>query len=162
MSKITYPKIDIDTIRDFLQDFPQLNILRDNIEQFSDDLIEITIPMVVQEAITKKPAIKGAINKIPNVVWIYGIIAKLLQSEAFIQLRNSITVSDNNNPGTQLFGKQGEYLQISNMFQQQFELMLDSIARKMWYEGLWGSTPSKSYEVETGLLINNLGQFFYD
>jgi len=150
---LNYPKIDIDKIREFLQDYPALNILKDNIEQFKDELIETTIPMVVQEAITKKPAIKGYISKIPEVVWMYGIIAKLLQSESFVQLRNSISVADNNTPGAQLFGKHGDYLQVSNMFQQQFEMMLDNLAKKLWYEGLWGSTSSNSIDVELGGLL---------
>ena len=157
MSSLNYPVIEIDTIRDFLQDFPALNILKDNMEQFSDDLIEITIPMVVQEAVTKKPAIKGSINKIPQAVWINGIIAKLLQSESFLQLRNQIQVADNNNPGTGLYGKQGGYLQMSNMFQQQFESMLDNVAKTLYYNGLWGGVESNSQDIELGgqLLVPN-------
>jgi len=159
MSKITYPEIDTDTIREFLQDFPNLNLLADNMEQFSDDLIDVTIPMVVQEAITKKPALRGYIQKIPKVVWIHGIVSKLLQSEAFIQLRNEISVADNNNPGTQLYGKQGSYLQMSNMFQQQFEMMLDNLAKTLWYRGLWGHVESNSQDIEMGGLLLNTGSW---
>jgi len=145
---MTYPKIDIDQVRDFLQDYPSLNILKDNIEQFSDELIEITIPMVVNEAVTLKPAIKSIVDKIPSVVWIYGIVSKLLESESFIQIRNQITVGDNNNAGTSVFGKQSDYLQMANMFKVQFEKMLDMTAKRLWYEGLWGSVDSNSSDVE--------------
>ena len=164
MEKIKYPNIDTDKIREFLQDFPNLNLLQDNIEQFSDDLIDVTIPMVVQEAVTKKPALKGIIQKIPENVWIHGIISKLLQSESFIQLRNSISVADNNNPGTQLYGKEQSYLQIANMFQQQFEMMLDNIAKTLWYNGLWGKVSSNSQDIEFGGLMNYFpnGGFFLD
>jgi hypothetical protein len=161
MSKIKYPDIDIDNIREFLQDFPSLNILKDNTEQFSDELIETTIPMVVQEAITKKPSLRSHITKIANVVWMYGIVSKLLQSESFLQLRNSISVADNNNPGTQLFGKESSYIQMSNMFQQQFEIMLDNEAKKLWYGGLWGGAPSHSMDVEGGELFMDSVGFNY-
>jgi len=145
---MTYPKIDIDQVRDFLQDYPALNILKDNLEQFSDELIETVIPMVVNEAITLKPSISTAVDRIPPVVWIYGIISKLLQSESFVQIRNQITVGDNNNAGTSIFGKQNEYLQIANMFQTHFEKMIDMAAKKLWYDGLWGSVDSNSSDVE--------------
>ena len=145
---MTYPTIDIDQIREFLQDYPALNILKDNMEQFSDELIETVIPMVVNEAVTLKPSLTTVVDKIPPVVWIHGIVAKLLQSESFVQLRNQITVGDNNNPGTSIFGKQGDYIQIANMFQQQFERLLDMAAKKVWYDGLWGSVDSNSADIE--------------
>jgi len=143
-----YPRIDIDQVRDFLQDYPALNILKDNLEQFSDELIETVIPMVVNEAIVLKPSLKTVVHKIPSVVWIYGIVSKLLQSESFVQIRNQITVGDNNNAGTSLFGKQNEYLQMASMFQAQFEKMIDMVAKKAWYQGLWGSVDSNALDVE--------------
>ena len=139
--------IDIDEVKEFIQDKPDLNLLYDNIEQFSDDLYDAILPMVEDEIISQYPALNGV--KIRKAIVIFLIIANLMDSEAFVQLRNQVSVADNNNNGTSLYGKQGGYLQLAQIYRQRANVMLSAMAKSAYYHGCWGSVNSNSSDIET-------------
>jgi len=141
-------KIDFDMLREFLKDKPQLNFLNDNLEQFPEDTMETLIPLVLDDIKIFAPALAPYIDRIPPGLIMYGLVAKLLQSEMFLQLRNKIAVGDNNNSGTSIFGKEQEYAQLANMFENQFQRGLNQLAKSVYYNSMWGSVASNSADIE--------------
>ena len=146
-------KIDLETVRDFLRDYPSLNLLNDNLEQFSEDVMESLMSMVISDIKVYFPALSGAITEIPPSVLIYGLVSKLLQSEAFLQLRNKVAVTDNNNAATSIFGKEQEYNMMASMFDKQFKDGLEAIAKSRFYRTCWGGVSSSSDDIETKAIL---------
>jgi len=139
--------VDIDDIKEFIQDKPELNFLNDNMEQFRDDLYDVILPMVEDEILTQYPSLSG--RKIRKSIIMFLIIANLMGSEAFIQVRNQVSVADTNNNGTSLYGKQGEYLQLEQMYRQRANLMLNAMVKSSFYNECWGSVYSNASDMES-------------
>jgi len=139
--------VDIDDIKEFIQDKPELNFLNDNMEQFRDDLYDVILPMVEDEILTQYPSLSG--RKIRKSIIMFLVIANLMGSEAFIQVRNQVSVADTNNNGTSLYGKQGEYLQLEQIYRQRANLMLNAMAKSSFYNECWGSVRSNSSDMES-------------
>ena len=146
--------IDFDKLRDYLRDYPEVNFLLNNEEQFPEDLMESMLSFVVSDVKATTPALSNMINKIPMSVMIDGLIARLMNSEAFVQLRNQVQVSDNNISSTSIYGKQGSYLQLAQLYQQKFQQGLSQIAKQNFYNNCWDQDiSSNSQEIEFGALF---------
>lgn len=141
--------LDPDKIKEYIKDKPELNILYDNMDQFSDDLMDIVIPMTYQEAAVLAPAVARDKNKVPEVIIVHGVIARLLESESFLELRNQLQYQDNNMSSMPLSSKQGQYTQLSQMMRSYFTQLLSAWATAEFYNSGWGFTTSNSYDSDT-------------
>jgi hypothetical protein len=135
--------IDIDSIKEYLQDHPDKNILLDFAAQFEDDLIDIIIPMVYDEISILYPALGKQKSNIPNHIVIYGVLSKLFESESFKELRNQVQYSDSN-ASVSLSVKNAEYTQKSEMMRTHFLRLLESYAATLFMHTAWDIIPSNT------------------
>ncbi len=140
--------LDPDMIKEYIKDKPELNILHDNMEQFSDDLMDVIIPMTYQEAAILAPAVATRKELVPDVIILHGVIARLLESESFLELRNQLQYQDNNMSSMPLSAKQAQYTQLSQMMRQYFTQLLGAWSTTMFYQTAWGHTFSNSMDME--------------
>jgi hypothetical protein len=140
--------LDVDMIKEYIKDKPELNILYDNIEQFSDDLMDIVIPMTYSEASVIAPSIAKNPSLVPDVIILHGVIARLMESESFLELRNQLQYQDNNMSSMPLSAKQSQYTQLSQMMRQYFLQLLNAWATTEFYQNAWGHTFSNSMDME--------------
>jgi len=150
--------IDPEKIKEYIKDKPELNILYDNMDQFSEDLMDTIIPMVYDEAKILAPSIARDPNKIPDIVILHGVIGRLLESESFLELRNQLQYQDNNMQGVPLSSKQGQYTQLSQIMKQYFTQMLSAMATASFYQDGWGASWSNSTDMD----FIGFGYFGYD
>ena len=141
--------IDVDMIKEYIKDKPELNILYDNMEQFGDDLTDVIIPMVYQEAAVLAPSVARVKEKVPDVIILHGVIARLLESESFLELRNQVQYQDNNMSTLPLSAKQEQYTRLSGIMRQYFHDLLTAMATHAFYATAWGSSMSNSAEFDT-------------
>lgn len=138
--------LDPDTVKEYIKDKPELNILYDNMEQFTDDLMDVVIPMTYQEASILAPAISATPSNIPEVIILHGVIARLLESESFLELRNQLQYQDNNISSAPLSSKQNQYSQLSQMMRQYFQQLLSAYATASFYRTGWSTMMSSNSE----------------
>lgn len=148
--------LDPDMIKEYIKDKPELNILHDNMEQFSEDLLDIIIPMTYQEAAIIAPAVATNKDIVPDVIILHGVIARLLESESFLELRNQLQYQDNNMSSMPLSAKQAQYSQLSQMMRSYFTQLLSAWATSMFFHTAWGHTTSNSMD------MNSLYAGFFD
>jgi len=140
--------LDPDIIKEFIKDKPELNILHDNMEQFSDDLLDVIIPMTYQEAAILAPSVARAPSQVPDVIMLHGVIARLLESESFLELRNQLQYQDNNMSSAPLSAKQAQYTQLSQMMRAYFQQLLSAFATSSFYNSCWGMASSNSADMD--------------
>ncbi len=153
--------LDVDIVKEYIKDKPELNILYDNMDQFSDDLMDLIIPMTYSEASILAPSVASVKENIPDVIILHGVIARLLESESFLELRNQLNYQDNNMSGMPLSAKQGQYSQLSQMMRQYFTQLLGAFATAAFYNTGWGYSWSNSMAFDTmysGYFDTNLYQ----
>ena len=153
--------LDADTVKEYLKDKPELNILYDNIEQFSDDLMDMIIPMTYSEASILAPAVAKSPDKIPDVIILHGVIARLLESESFLEIRNQLQYQDNNMSSMPLSAKQQQYTQLSQLMRQYFRDLLNAFATASFYNNAWGSSISNSLAYDT-MYAGYFGNVLYE
>jgi len=140
--------LDPDMIKEYLKDKSEFNVLLDNMEQFSDDLMDIIIPMTYQEAAILAPAVAMNKDKVPDVIILHGVIARLLESESFLEVRNQLQYQDNNMSSMPLSSKQNQYSQMSQMMRSYFTQLLSAWATSRFYNTAWGYSHSNSSEMD--------------
>ena len=148
--------IDIDKIKDFIQDKADKNILLDYVEQFEEELVEMIVPMVYEEAKIFYPAIAAQPERLPDTIMIYGVIAKLMESESFLQLRNEVQYSDSNS-NVNLSSKSDRYQQKAEIMQRQFLRLLEATATANFMNNAWGGCRSNADDF-VGDTLNIFGQ----
>jgi hypothetical protein len=140
--------LDPEKIKEYIKDKPELNILYDNMEQFSEELMDVIIPMTYQEVQVLAPAIAEPKEQLPDVIMLHGVLARLLESESFLELRNQLQYQDNNMQSMPLSNKHGEYTQLSQLMRQYFQQLLSAFATAKFYQTAWGSSWSNSVEMD--------------
>ena len=135
--------IDIDKIKEYIQDSADKNILLDYTEQFEEELVEMIIPMVYEEAKILYPAIASKPKTLPDIVMMYGVISKLMESESFLQLRNEVQYSDSN-ANVNLSSKSDRYQQKAEIMQRQHLRLLEGLATASFMNNAWGSVHSNA------------------
>ena len=153
--------LDIDMVKEYIKDKPELNLLYDNLEQFGEDLTDIIIPMTYSEAAILAPSVALDKNKVPDVIILHGVIARLLESESFLELRNQVQYQDNNMSSMPLSAKQQQYTQLSQMMRQYFTQLLNAYSTASFYNTAWGYSISNSLMYDTmytGYFGANLGE----
>lgn len=141
--------LDADMVKEYIKDKPELNILHDNMEQFSDDLMDVVIPMTYQEAAIIAPAVARNKHLVPDVIMMHGVVARLLESESFLELRNQLQYQDNNMSSMPLSAKQAQYSQLSQMMRSYFTQLLNAWATSMFFNTAWGHTTSNSMDMDS-------------
>ena len=136
--------IDPDTVKDYIKDKPELNILHDNLDQFSEELLDVIIPMTYQEASVLAPAVTRNISNVPDVIILHGVIARLLESESFLELRNQLQYQDNNMSSAPLSAKQAQYSQLSQMMRGYFRELPNAFATASFYNTGWSTGMSSN------------------
>ena len=141
--------LDVEEVKDYLKDRPEFNILLDNMEQFSEDLTDIVIPMTYQEAMVLAPAVARNASNIPKVIILHGVIARLLESESFLELRNQLQYQDNNMSSMPLSAKQQNYTQLSQLMRSYFRELLNAYATASFYQTAWNNMgTSNSFDMD--------------
>lgn len=153
--------LDADMIKEYIKDKPELNILYDNIEQFQDDITDIAIPMTYGEAAILAPSVAKDPTLIPDVIILHGVIARLMESESFLELRNEVNYQDNNMSSMPLSAKQAKYSQLAQMMRQYFQQLLGAFATASFYNTAWGATISNSESYDT-MYAGYFGSPFYE
>ena len=146
--------IDVDGIREYIRDIPELNLLHDNVEQFDEDLVESAIKLAKQDIMLHAPSIASKEGLVPDSIVIHAVICKLLESESFLELRNQLNYQDNNMSSVPMSSKQQNYSQMSAVLKATYEEALDKIAKAAFYNGAWGSSWSGSFEIDISYSMN--------
>lgn len=120
-------KLTIDTIRMFMRDQPQYNILLEGVE-FSNDEIEMAMRLVLGKYNAMLPqstyTTPYALNE---YVLLCGTCSILLRSEGIRQLRNQLITQDGNISMAGLDEKQALYAEWAERFNQEFTTMAQNI-----------------------------------
>lgn len=140
--------LDPDMIKEYIKDKPELNILYDNLDQFGEELMDMVIPMTYNEAAILAPAVAMDKTRVPDVIMLHGVIARLLESESFLELRNQLQYQDNNMSSVPLSSKQAQYTQLSQIMRSYFTQLLSAWATAQFLNTAWGHTCSNSMDME--------------
>lgn len=117
---VTPTRISEDDIRLFIRDYPQNNILLDNV-QFGHEEIQRAISLVVSEWNSLPPLTDETVDTIPQSVLMLGTSAWLLMSESILQLRNQSTYEGGGlNIGVD--DKSGSYLQLARALKEEWKV----------------------------------------
>lgn len=146
--------IDSDSIREYMKDIPELNLLNDGMEQFSEDIIDIAIRLGKQDIEICSPAVAFSARGVPDSIMFHAVIARLLESEAFLELRNQLNYQDNNMSSVALSSKQQNYTQMSMALKATYEEALTKMATAAFYQSAWGSSWSNSFEIDIAYSMN--------
>ncbi len=140
--------LNADSIREYMKDIPELNLLHDGMEQFDDDIVEIAIKLGKQDVEIHAPAVAFSARGIPDSIMYHAVIARLLESEAFLELRNQLQYQDNNMSSVPMSAKQQNYTQMSMAIKATYQEALDKMAMASFYQSAWGTSWSNSFEVD--------------
>ena len=140
--------MDSDSIREYMKDVPELNLLHDGMEQFDDDIIDIALKLAKQDVEIHAPAIAFSAGGVPDSIMYHAVIARLLESEAFLELRNQLQYQDNNMSSVPMSAKQQNYTQMSMAMKSTYEEALNKMATASFYHTAWGSSWSNSFEID--------------
>jgi len=143
--------VDADSIKEYMQDHPDKNILLDYNDQFGEELIDIIVPMVYDDIFVLYPSLGKNKSKIPDNIVMYGVMHKLFESESFVELRNQVQYSDSN-ASIALSTKTNDYAQKSEMMRTQFLRLLEASAASRFMAEAWGSTPSNAMDTSGAML----------
>ncbi|MDF1879621.1 hypothetical protein JHD46_08225 [Sulfurimonas sp. SAG-AH-194-C20] len=136
--------MDAAYVSEYLRDIAKDNVSLDALEQFGEDFIDTIIPMAVSEANIMYPSLKGTL--IPDSTMIYGVLALLMESESFKELRNQIEYQDNN-ASVSLSVKESQYERKSQLMRQTFNRQLDSLSATKFLDSCWGNSISNSRSI---------------
>jgi len=148
-----------ESIREYLQDDERFNLLLDNKEQFSDDTIERIIEITKQQAGAIVPALINKLDKIPDVILLHGVVANLMKSESFKELRNQLQYSDANLNSISVFHKSQNYEAIAAGMKQEYSEMLKSYNTSLFLNSAWGQTSSNSQDYD--IMYSFVGNSFF-
>ena len=114
-------------LRFFMRDYFDKNPLHDDVE-FSDEELNVALEQAVQHANVIGRPTTYTTSTFPNdYVLKLGAVSHLMKSEAMRQLRNQAQFQDGNIQGVGLDEKSGNYIQLSQMMQQEFTQHVNNI-----------------------------------
>ena len=146
--------LDADSIREYIKDIPELNLLHDGVVQFDDDIIDSVISLAKQDVMIHAPAIARSPSGIPDSIMYHAVLSRLMESESFLELRNQLQYQDNNMSSVPLSSKQINYTQLSQTLKATYEEALDKMARASFFNSCWGETWSNSFEIDISYSMN--------
>ena len=141
-----------DKIRLFIRDKAELNYLLNNEEQFEDEEIAAFDREVREELTLQIPSLITRKEKLPDLIVVYGIIAKLMEAAANQENRNQMTISDDNVGQIDYSNKGEKYLSVANFYNQKALELASNLAASSYYNEVWGNVemPSADYEFYEG------------
>ena len=144
--------LDPDKVRAYIRDRSDLNYLLNNQEQFDDDEIGMFEIDFLEELLLSIPSLKAKKNKIPEIIRIYGTIAKLMESVSQQENRNQITVGDDNVGQIDISNKSDKYAMIAQKYEDKAFTLAQKIAASSFYNDAWGEVfmQSSDYEFDMG------------
>ena len=131
-------------VRFVVRDIEELNVLLNNKEQFSDEEISVFDNDARDELCLFYPALLSKRDTLPDVVIVQGIIAKLMEAVGHQELRNKMTISDDNVGQIDMSNKADKYFGIANVYSERMKLFGHNMVASGWYNEMWGSIPSES------------------
>jgi len=143
--------INPEKIRAYIRDDAELNVLLDNKEQFGDEEIGMFYKDVQEELEFLYPVLRGKTKFLPDVVWVYLILSKLLESQANLENRNQMQISDDNVGQIDFSNKMQQYMSLAGMYAEKAKSMIDTNNAANFYKDMWGATLSTSSEYDNGL-----------
>lgn len=136
--------ITTDQVRRFMRDFPDKNILLDDVE-FNQDDVNQGVEMVTSKynAVTPQTFLTPAAWA-PHLqyVLLLGVAAYLIKSGAFLQLRNQATYQDGDIAPIGIDDKYPLYLQFAQFLQGEWDEMVRAIKTQNNLESAYGSLSS--------------------
>jgi len=144
--------ISPDKVKMFIRDRADLNYLLNNEEQFEDEEIAAFEEDVKNEIVLMYPALTPNKDKLPDILVIYGIISKLMESVANQENRNQMTVGDDNVGQIDFSNKADKYLSLASYYNQKMNELAKNITARDYYTSVWGDVemPSADFEYYYG------------
>ena len=146
--------LDADSIREYMKDVPSLNLLHDGMIQFDDDIVDVAIKLAKQDVQIHAPAVAFSARGVPDSIMYHAVIARLLESEAFLELRNQLQYQDNNMSSVPMSSKQMNYSQLAQAMKATYEEALDKMAKANFINSAWGTSWSGSFEIDISYSMN--------
>lgn len=129
-------------VREFLRDYGEYNILLDNV-QFTEDEIEKAMDFAVDRYNLLPPITNITRDTFPNRwLLLIGTCIHLLQSEAFLQLRNQATYRDGDVEGIGIDDKFALYQQLANSLTADWNQHAQKTKQQINMENGYGSLSS--------------------
>lgn len=142
MADLIFPKLNYDKIRGAIRDNKKLNDLLGNTLQFSDDDIDLVSDFAKFEL---SLSLRGQNKPVQEELYIFNILALLLESVSNEELRNKISYQDSNIGQIDFSNKSSEYLQMSSYYRNRLASLIATINQTSYYESAWGDHISDSY-----------------
>ncbi len=136
--------VSTDQIRRFMRDYPDKNILLDDVE-FSQDDVNQGVEMVTSKYNAVTPQTSQNAAGWPShlqYVLLLGVAAYLIKSGAFLQLRNQATYQDGDIAPIGIDDKYPLYLQFAQALQAEWDEMVRAIKTQNNLESAYGSLSS--------------------
>ena len=121
LTSVTLPILTSDDVRLFLRDFPQFNLLLDQV-QFTNSEISKAVDFTVDNFNVIPPITSFSADIIPKSLLLIGTVSWLLRSESFLQVRNQVTYSDGDISPIGIDDKAGLYSQLARELRDQFQI----------------------------------------
>jgi len=136
--------VNPEKIRSMIRDIPELNVLLNYEEQFSDEEIYDAAESAEEIVFAEFPALV-TLPKIPSVSINYMVITMLLRSVSAEELRNQMQISDDNVGNIDLSTKSGQYTQLADLYSSHAKNIFKNIAAANYYQNMWGDFSSNSF-----------------
>lgn len=126
----------------FLRDDPRYNILLGAV-QFTEEDIDAGIRFALSSFNAITPTSSYTADNFPNeYLLLLGVVAYLLQSEAFLQLRNSVTYQDGDVAVQGIDNKYAEYSNLAGSIKGEFQQMSQKVKQQINAESCYGGLGS--------------------
>lgn len=129
-------------VQRFLRDYAQNNVLLDNVQFESEDIIDAT-KFAIAEYNAMTPVSSFDESSFPNDwVLLMGICAHLMQSEAFLQLRNQATYQDGDIQNIGVDDKFSFYNGLAQQLKSDWKAVAQKMKQQSNMEQAYGSLSS--------------------
>ena len=143
-------------VREFLRDYGEYNVLLDNVE-FTEDEIEKAMGFAVDRYNLLTPVTTLTGDTFPNRwLLLIGTCSHLMQSAAFLQLRNQATYNDGDVERIGIDDKFALYQQLSGTLSADWNQHAQKVKQQANMEGGYGSLSSGYRYLRTGNRNNDL------
>lgn len=136
--------VTVDQVRRFLRDFPDKNILLDDV-QFTQKDVNQAVEMITSAYNAITPQTKLLPQAWPQhlqFILLQGVAWYLMQSEAFLQIRNQATYQDGDIAPIGIDDKFAQYQQLAASLRQEWETTVKHIKIQNNLDSSYGSLSS--------------------
>ena len=133
--------IDREDMRMFLRDFPENNILLDDV-QFTSDELDRAISFALDEFNGTPPLTTINTENIPRYLLMLGAAAWLMKSESFLQIRNQATYQDGDIAPIGIDDKHQLYVAFSERLKAEWKDSVRLYKQALNMESAYGSVSS--------------------